>query len=223
MTRIRFALVCVIVLIAAGLYAVRVKRSIPPPTVVAAAPAAEPVTRAPRIKPRPIPYTGSAFIPTQKYSPGTYIPAGFAANFRDHIKGDFADMITTRLGKPLSPAREAQVEAVQDAFWDDHGPDVDLFKEGKIGQPEFAERTHRSTLLFANGMSKIFDDADYQKLFDMPKDVDPFYQLYHSQEEQPGMPVGNNDAPTPLQLEQEKEQSPAPPVYRPNTNQKSVR
>lgn len=155
--------------------------------------AASPIAAAPVADERPappfVPYRGPAFKPEKQYPPGTYLPRGFAADFRERIVKDFNAAIDARLGDAATPEQRKAAAAVQNAFWDEHGPNVDLFRDGKISQPEFAERTHLATLHFAQGMAKIFDDPLYVKLFDVPKDVDPYYQLFHSNEEQPGLPM----------------------------------
>lgn len=141
-----------------------------------------------------VPYAGPAFDPHKEYPPGEYIPRGFARNFREQIKMDFGDVINSRLGKDFPAEKRKLAAAVQDAFWDEHGPNVDLFAEGKITQPEFAERTHLATTHYSEGMGKVFSDDEYLSLFDMPKDVDGFYQLYHSKDEQPGMRMKPEDS-----------------------------
>jgi hypothetical protein len=194
------------VLLAVGFYATRVGRSnasqvprrAPLPAVAAApSPAASAYPKAVAGRARPPVYAGPAFDPAQKYPPGTYTPRGFAVDYRDRIKHDFAGFAETRLGHPLSAEQAAKVAAVQDAFWDQHGPNVDLFAERRISQPEFAERTHQDTILFTEGMEKAFSDEDYQKVFDIPKGTDAYPLLYHSKQEQPGMPVANLPNPTP--------------------------
>jgi len=142
-------------------------------------------------------YSGPAFDPAKKYAPGTYTPRGFAADYRDRIKADFAGFAQARLGHPLSAEQEKAVAAAQDAFWDQHGPNVDRFAYHQISQPQFAEATHEDTILFTQGMEKAFSDEDYQRVFDIPKGTDAFPLLYHSKEEQPGMPVANVANPTP--------------------------
>jgi hypothetical protein len=137
-----------------------------------------------------LPYVPApAFDPHHRYKPGEYVPRGFSANFREQIVKDFGDAVDYKLGKDFPADKRKKMAEVQNAFWDEHGPDVDLFKDGKISQPEFAEKTHLSTMHFMNGMAEVLDDAQYLKLFDLPKDVDAFYQLYHSAQEQPGMPL----------------------------------
>lgn len=135
--------------------------------------------------------------PKKKYKPGEYVPRGFSANYREQIIRDFGDAIDFRLGKDFPADKRKAMAQVQNDFWDEHGPDVDLFKEGKISQPEFAERTHLSTTRFMDGMAKQLTDDQYMKLFDLPKDVDAFYQLYHSPQEQPGMPFAQETPKAP--------------------------
>jgi hypothetical protein len=198
-------LVSLVVLVAVGVYALHASRTS----------ASQRPTRAPIAATAPLPspsaaaypkavagrrapaYAGPAFDPAKQYAPGTYTPQGFAADYRDRIKHDFAAFAESRLGRPLSPAEAAKAAAVQDAFWDQHGPNVDRFGEHQISQPEFAERTHQDTIQFTEGMEKVFGDADYQKVFDIPKGTDAFPLLYHSKEEQPGMPMANVVNPTP--------------------------
>jgi hypothetical protein len=173
------------VIVAAGVYAGRQLRAARFAAARAArARVAESLTPTPALPPpwarAPLPAGASA-------PPGTYTPRGFAADFRERVKHDFSDFAEKRLSHPLTPEQAARVAAVQDAFWDRHGPNVDLFRAGRIGQPEFAARTHEGMIAFAQGMEKIFDDDDYQKLFDVPKASDPFPLLFHSKEEQPGL------------------------------------
>lgn len=141
----------------------------------------------PYVRTKPKLYTGPAFDPLKKYPPGTYTPAGFAVDYRERVVREFSHFMSTRLGKELDEERAKQVAAVQNKFWDVHGPNADLLTEGKITQPEFAERSHRAMIEFATGMEKIFTDDEYQKVFDVPKGTDTFYVLAHSKEEQPGM------------------------------------
>ena len=181
-----------IIFIACGFYAWRTTRDVKPvsPPVTAVNPRdvqAKISLRSGSGRLPQVPYTGPAFDPHKEYPPGEYIPRGFAKSFREQIKVDFGDAIDFRLGKDFPSEKRKLAAAVQDAFWDEHGPNVDLFAEGKITQPEFAERTHLATTHFAEGMGKVFSDDEYLTLFDMPKDVDAFYQLYHSKDEQPGM------------------------------------
>jgi len=196
--RKRLGFLAIVILIACGMYAWRTKRAFPsvsptrnPSDVQVQLPAKSGMPGSGRLK--KVPYTGPAFDPNKKYPPGEYIPKSFAKNFREQIKMDFGDAIDFRLGKDFPVEKRKAASAVQDKFWDEHGPDVDLFAEGKISQPEFAERTHLATTHFMDGMGKIFSDAEYVKLFDLPKDVDAFYQLYHSADEQPGMPMKPED------------------------------
>jgi hypothetical protein len=188
----------------------------PPPAHVSTPPASGDVTSYRGSKRlAKIPYTGPVFDPHGKYPPGAYVPKGFAANYRQQIVNDFSAMVDYRLGRDFPVEKRQTMAAVQNAFWDDHGPDVDLFADGKISQPEFAERTHRSTVAFADGMSKVLTDQEYMRIFDMPKDVDPFYQLYHSPEEQPGMKaklaqaVPSNEPPRALPMAPSAQQDPA--------------
>jgi hypothetical protein len=190
-------IVCVVVLLVCGWYALRVKAAVPPPQPVATPPQAaadlHPHKSMAVVNGRPagmLPYVPAPlFDPHKKYKAGEYVPKGFSANYREQIIKDFGDSIDFRLGKDFPADKRKAMAEVQNAFWDDHGPDVDLFKDGKISQPEFAERTHLSTNRFMEGMAKQLTDEQYLKLFDLPKDVDAFYQLYHSAEEQPGMPL----------------------------------
>lgn len=198
-------IVSFVLLVAAGVYALHARQSsasqlpkLAPVPAVAAAPSPSASAYPKAVAGRhPPPYAGPAFDPTKKYAPGTYTPRGFAADYRERVKRDFAGFAEARLGHALSADEAAKVAAVQDAFWDQHGPNVDLFADRRISQPEFAERTHQDTILFTEGMEKVFGDADYQKLFDIPKGTDAYPLLYHSKEEQPGMPVANVANPTP--------------------------
>jgi hypothetical protein len=150
-------------------------------------------TSAPSFQPRaikkapPNPYTGPAFNPDKKYPPGTYTPAGFAADYRERIVREFGHFSSSRLGYELDEARAKKVADVQNKFWDEHGPDVDLFDRGRISQQEFSERAHQHMIAFASQMEPIFTDEEYQKVFDVPKGTDTFYVLAHSPTEQPGM------------------------------------
>ncbi|HEX8950299.1 MAG TPA: hypothetical protein VF945_00570 [Polyangia bacterium] len=193
------------ILVAVGVYALRARDSsasrLPKPAPIAAtatapAPSAGAYPKAVAGRRAPV-YSGPAFDPAKKYAPGTYTPRGFAADYRDRIKHDFAGFAEARLGHPMSPEQAQKVAAVQDAFWDQHGPNVDRFGYHQISQPEFAERTHQDTIQFTEGMEKVFSDEEYQKLFDIPKGADAYPLLYHSKEEQPGMPVANLPSPTP--------------------------
>jgi hypothetical protein len=197
--------VAFVVVVAVGFYAARVNRStastLPQPApsaMVAAAPAPSPSTYPKAVNGRRVPaYAGLRFDPAKKYPPGTYTPEGFAADYRDRIKRDFGGFVEARLGHPMSPEQAAKVAAVQDAFWDQHGPNVDRFRDRTISRPEFAERTHQDTILFTEGMEKVFSDEEYQRIFDIPKGTDAYPLLYHSKEEQPGLRVANVAKPTP--------------------------
>ncbi|MGZ3438705.1 MAG: hypothetical protein ACXVDD_04290, partial [Polyangia bacterium] len=188
-------IVAVAVLLACGWYALRVKAAAPPlrPPAVTQPQVDPPHKEMAVVNGRPagmLPYVPAPlFDPHKKHKPGEYVPRGFSANYREQIIKDFGESIDARLGKDFPADKRKAMADVQNAFWDDHGPDVDLFKDGKISQPEFAERTHLSTNRFMEGMAKQLTDEQYLKLFDLPKDVDAFYQLYHSPEEQPGMPM----------------------------------
>jgi hypothetical protein len=197
----------VAVLLSVGFYAWRLSRDaqaphgVASPTVsplVGAGTVAEnpknikPLTRLP-----PNPYMGTPYRPEKKYPPGTYIPAGFDADFRQHVKMEFSHFAATRLGSDLDEKRMAQVAAVQDAFWDVHGPDSDLFMQGRISQPEFAERAHKNIIEMSTAMEKIFTDEEYLKIFDVPKSTDTFYVLAHSPDEQPGMRFKDDEMPAP--------------------------
>jgi hypothetical protein len=189
MRKVTFALAFV-VLVASGLYAVRIGRAARHPKEVAPAPAAVPppvAAAASRPLPPPLPY--HAPEPGTRAAPGTYLPRGFSPEFRERIVKDFGEQIDHRLGASATAEQRTAAAAVQNAFWDVHGPNVDLFREHKISQPEFAERTHLAMIKFADGMANIFTDAQYVKMFDMPKGVDPYYAMFHSAEEQPGLPM----------------------------------
>jgi len=186
-------ILAVLVLVAVGFYAWRSARTARAsgPSLPHAAPPETATTTGFQPKPyqrtKPQLYTGPAFDPQKKYAPGTYTPAGFAVDYRDRVVREFGHFMSTRLGKELDDERAKQVAAVQNKFWDEHGPNVDLLAEGKITQPEFAERAHKSMIDFATGMEKIFTDDEYMKVFDVPKGTDTFYVLAHSKQEQPGM------------------------------------
>jgi hypothetical protein len=185
-------IVALLVLVAVGYYAWRtahVARA-----VAAVTPKQAPAETAPNgfvpkpmVRTPPQLYNGPAFDPRKKYPPGTYTPAGFAVDYRQRVVREFGHFMSTRLGKELDEERAKQVAAVQNKFWDEHGPNVDLLAQGKITQPEFGERAHQAMIGFASDMEKIFTDDEYQKVFDVPKGTDTFYVLAHSQEEQPGM------------------------------------
>lgn len=193
-------LVAFVVIIAVGFYAWRSAR-----IAHAIAPAPKPAAEAsaafvpkPYQRTRPQIYAGTPFVPEKKYPPGTYTPAGFAVDYRERVVHEFGHFMSTRLGKELDEERAKQVAAVQNRFWDSHGPDVDLFAQGKITQPEFAERSHQTMIAFASDMEKIFTDDEYQKVFDVPKGTDTYYVLAHSASEQPGMkfqPEASNSGP----------------------------
>ncbi|HXU72698.1 MAG TPA: hypothetical protein VN947_25425 [Polyangia bacterium] len=218
---IPIAALCVI--IAVGFYAwrsTRVARAVAPASKPAAAQAAAFVPK-PYKRTRPQIYAGTPYDPQKKYAPGTYTPAGFAVDYRERVVHEFSHFMSTRLGKELDDERAKQVEAVQNKFWDSHGPDVDLLAQGKITQPEFAERSHQTMIAFASDMEKIFSDDEYQKIFDVPKGTDTFYVLAHSPTEQPGMkfqpeksgsgPPNLSQIPQPHPTEASETDSPAPP------------
>jgi hypothetical protein len=185
-------ILAMLVLVAVGFYAWRSSR-----TARASSPStpqpAPPETATNGFQPKPFVrtkaklYTGPAFDPQKKYPPGTYTPAGFAVDYRERVVHEFSHFMSTRLGRELDEEHAKQVAAVQNKFWDQHGPDVDLLAQGKITQPQFAERSHQTMIEFATDMEKIFTDDEYQKVFDVPKGTDTFYVLAHSKEEQPGM------------------------------------
>jgi len=185
-------IVALLVLMAVGFYAWRASRvaraalprSTPQPGPVVADNGFVPQ---PYARTRPKPYNGPAYDPAKHYAPGTYTPAGFAEDYRQRVVHEFGHFMSTRLGKELDDARAQKVAAVQNHFWDVHGPNVDLLAQGRITQPEFAQRAHQSMIEFASGMEKIFTDDEYLKVFDVPKGTDTFYVLAHSKEEQPGM------------------------------------
>jgi len=219
-------ILAVLVLIAAGYYAwrtARVAHAVAPPTVSQAPADTAPNGFVPKpyVRTRPIAYSGPAFDPKKKYPPGTYTPAGFAADYRERVVHEFSHFMSTRLGKELDEERAKQVAAVQNKFWDDHGPNVDLLAQGRITQPEFAERAHQTMIAFATDMEKIFTDDEYQKVFDVPKGTDTFYVLAHSKDEQPGMRFQPEKGdvqpnlsvlPQPHPTEASESDSPAPPT-----------
>jgi hypothetical protein len=134
----------------------------------------------------------------RRAEPGTYTPRGFAPDYRDRVKRDFSTLVEARLGHPLTPEQASLAAAVQDAFWDLHGPNVDLFREHQISQPELAERTHAAMIEFASGMERVFNSEDFEKVFDVPKGSDPYPLIFHSKEEQPGLAMRSGlDRPTP--------------------------
>lgn len=218
-------ILALLVLVAVGFYvwrSSRMARASGPSGVPQAAPAtaSNGFQPKPYVRTKPQPYMGPAFDPHKKYAPGTYTPAGFAVDYRERVVHEFSHFMSTRLGKELDDERAKQVAAVQNKFWDDHGPNVDLLAQGKITQPEFAERAHKSMIDFATGMEKIFTDDEYQKVFDVPKGTDTFYVLAHSKEEQPGMrfqPENGNVQPNlsvlpqPHPTEASENDSPPPP------------
>jgi hypothetical protein len=182
----------VLVLIAVGFYAwrtTRVAHALAPPAIAQAPADTTPNGFVPKAytRTRPQLYNGPAFDPQKKYPPGTYTPSGFAVDYRERVVHEFSHFMSTRLGKELDEERAKQVAVVQNKFWDQHGPNVDLFDQGRISQPEFAERAHQTMIAFATDMEKIFTDEEYQKVFDVPKGTDTYYVLAHSQTEQPGM------------------------------------
>jgi hypothetical protein len=126
-----------------------------------------------------------------------YVPQGFDANFRQRIVADLGRDIDTKLGQGFPMARRVQIAEVQNQFWDVHGPDVDLLREGKIDQPEFALRTRNATAQYQEGMAAALSDEDYEKLFDFPKGADFFSILYHSPTEQPGMSMKDHQQAPP--------------------------
>ena len=198
-------ILAVLVLIAVGYYAWRsgrVAHAVAPPTVMQAPPETAPNGFVPKpyVRTRPAIYAGPAYDPQKKYPPGTYTPAGFAADYRERVVHEFSHFMSTRLGKELDEERAKQVAAVQNKFWDQHGPNVDLLAEGRITQPEFADRAHQTMIAFATDMEKIFTDEEYQKVFDVPKGTDTFYVLAHSKEEQPGMRFAEQQREAPPNL-----------------------
>ena len=217
------AILAVLVLVAVGFYAwrsTRVAHAVAMPTQAPPDAAPNGFVPKPYTRTRPQMYTGPAFDPHKKYPPGTYTPAGFAVDYRQRVVHEFSHFMSTRLGKELDEERAKQVAAVQNKFWDDHGPNVDLLAQGRITQPEFAERAHQTMIAFATDMEKIFTDDEYQKIFDVPKGTDTFYVLAHSKEEQPGMrfqPENGNVQPNlsvlpqPHPTEASENDSPAPP------------
>jgi hypothetical protein len=132
-------------------------------------------------------YSGPKFDPAKTYPPGTYTPQGFAVDYRERVVREFSHFMSSRLGHELDEERAKQVAAVQNKFWDQHGPNTDLLRDGKITQQEFSDRSHQVMVSFATDMEKIFTDEEYQKVFDVPKGTDTFYALAHSKDEQPGM------------------------------------
>jgi len=185
-------ILALLILVAVGYYAWRTSRTARASQSVASAgpqpfPGSEPYQPKPYKRTKAMMYTGPAFDPGKKYPPGTYTPAGFAVDYRERVVHEFSHFMSTRLGKELDEERAKQVADVQNKFWDHHGPNVDLLAQGRITQPQFAERAHDAMIDFATGMEKIFTDDEYQKIFDVPKGTDTFYVLAHSKEEQPGM------------------------------------
>lgn len=225
MPRRLLSIAAVLVLIAVGFYAFWAAHSGPlahAATQPQKAPDVATQTWQPKplVRTRPKIYAGPAFVPEKKYPPGTYTPAGFAEDYRERVVHEFAHFMSTRLGRELDEDRAKQVAAVQNKFWDSHGPDVDLLREGKISQPEFAERSHQTMITFAGDMEKIFTDDEYQKIFDVPKGTDTYYVLVHSPQEQPGMqfqperpaPPNLSVLPTPHPTEASESNDPPPPT-----------
>jgi hypothetical protein len=189
-----FPIVALLVLIAAGYYAWWASHTGPAQAAFLPKPAPAYEEHAPNgfvakplVRTRPKLYMGPAFDPKKKYPPGTYTPAGFAEDYRERVVREFSHFTSTRLGRELDEERSKKVSAVQNKFWDEHGPNVDLLAQGKLTQQEFAERAHQAMIGFASGMESIFTDDEYQKVFDVPKGTDTFYVLAHSKDEQPGM------------------------------------
>jgi hypothetical protein len=118
-----------------------------------------------------------------------FVPRGFRPDFREMIVSQFQDTINARLGQDFPVAKRIRIAEAQNAFWDENGPLVDAFQSGRMSQPEFAERTHMAMAHYADHLEKILSDDEYQKLLDSPKGVDPYYLLFHSPGEQPGMPM----------------------------------
>ena len=132
-------------------------------------------------------------------APGQYVPRGFLPNFRAVIVHDFGAVIDARLGKDWSPEKRAAIAKIQNELWDEHGPNVDAFADHKISQPEFAERTHMAFSHASEKYAQVLSDSEYEKLFDVPRGTDQFYVLFHSPQEQPGMPIdAYNDAQHPM-------------------------
>jgi cell division septation protein DedD len=127
------------------------------------------------------------------------VPRGFPPNFRHQIVADFDRLIDERLGAAVPAAKRAGAAAVQNQFWDEHGPDVDLLRDHAISQEQFAERTHRSMARLAESFGRLFTPAEYERLMGAPAGADPFPVLFHSREEQPGLPFhAELSHPTPL-------------------------
>ena len=139
----------------------------------------------PKLGARPAPpaWTGS-LVP-----PGSYTPKGFPSDFRNRIINDFGGLIDARLGKDFPDEKRKRAAEIQNQFWDEHGPTVDLFQDGRITQPEFAERTHLAMAHMEERFAQLFTDDEFQKVFDAPRGTDFYYGLFHSADEQPGMPV----------------------------------
>jgi hypothetical protein len=117
-----------------------------------------------------------------------YVPRGFPADFRTRIVNDFRDHIDARLAT-LSYAQREELSVAQQEFWDEHGPDVDAFMDGTITRLEFADRTHVATTHLAERMAAALSDAEYLALFDVAKGEDLYVALFHSADEQPGLPM----------------------------------
>lgn len=180
-----------------------------PAKIAAAAVAVEPdpnsppmVLRAPvprQLPGRAIPpWQLAAARPPLRYLPGTYVPRGFDPNFRDRIVAEFQYDIDRKLGRDFPAERRAEIARVQNEFWDQHGPNVDLLQDGKISQPEFAERTHMALIKESESFAGILSDAEFEKLFDFPKGVDFYSIMAHSSQEQAGMPFQPEKSSPPI-------------------------
>lgn len=148
-----------------------------------------------------------------KAPPGTYVPAGFHPRFREMIVYDFSQTIDAKLGKDWPVEKRAAVAKIQNDLWDEHGPNVDLYHDKRISQPEYAERTHAAFLHYSEAFAKLLSDEEFEKLFDVPRGTDFYYVLFHSPSEQPGLPV--NTQTTAVPVADHTHDPPPPPMQSP--------
>lgn len=123
----------------------------------------------------------------------SYTPKGFAPNFREMIVHDLGQVIDVKLGKNFSLEKRQKIAEIQNEFWDEQGPNVDAFQSHQIGQPEFAEKTHLAFIHSAEKYAQVLTPNEYEKLFDSPPGSDPYPMMFHSKNEQPGLPVNPYD------------------------------
>lgn len=124
-----------------------------------------------------------------------YVPAGLPPDFRERIVRDFADHVEARLGpNALTAEQRDAIARAQHEFWDEHGPNVDEFTTGNITQLELASRTRLAMKHFADRVADTLSDAEYFALFDMTKGDDLYGAMFHSADEQPGLPMKPTEA-----------------------------